>query len=260
MPPPHHCPTCTKSYIRKVYFDRHVSLCGALSRSQTTRDQMAEFGQETLPSYSDLVELVRDLSSRCAVMEKRIIQMNHVDRTNMKISIADITKDLCIQIPQSIIPNIWEILAHFTPSIQELMQLAVSFKSKPTSLSNVISEMFMRITTTNTEFAKTIFRVAAAPTTIFLGSIPDLPTDAHISQLSTKDGLRIVAILRETLITKFQLWNQTAESQYTRDEYTEIYRFIASHLFGGNQNSYPKIASIIMDVRNFQHIAYTEMN
>jgi hypothetical protein len=232
--------------------------------------------------------------------------MNHTERTITKISIANIIHDLCNQIPQSTIPNIWEIVAHFTPSMDELMQLSVSLQHNHNSFSNVILEMFIRIMNTNTEIVKTVFRVAAAPNAVFLGGaappqppvlgrpqtplangmsnvvhngtanvvhnganngvqngttngVHNVTAIPHITQLSANDGLRIVSILRETLISKFQLWNTTAESHHTRDDYTQLYRDIASHLFGGNQKSFPKIATRIIDVRNFQHVICTEM-
>ena len=70
----HHCPHCQRPYQRKVYFDRHVSLCEILSKSKRDRNLEMEECMDT-PTMRDLYKVVMELACKYNKLEQKYIDM-----------------------------------------------------------------------------------------------------------------------------------------------------------------------------------------
>jgi len=77
----HTCLYCHREYQRKVYFERHVTACQFLSKSNKDRQLDLEETSDT-PSIRDLYKIIMELASKCSQLEE---QMKEVTKwTNIK--------------------------------------------------------------------------------------------------------------------------------------------------------------------------------
>jgi hypothetical protein len=66
----HHCPHCQRSYQRKLYYDRHVSVCEILCKSKRERRLEVEENADT-PTVRDLYKVVMEMTVKYNQLEQK---------------------------------------------------------------------------------------------------------------------------------------------------------------------------------------------
>ena len=83
------CKYCTRTYQRKVYYDRHIIACEMLSKPKKQRDLEVEELSDT-PTVRKLYDLVLEMGKKMSDMEKRINEMDKwVKMRKQKVNIIE---------------------------------------------------------------------------------------------------------------------------------------------------------------------------
>jgi uncharacterized protein YeeX (DUF496 family) len=83
------CEVCKKQYIKKSSLDKHKILCEFKLKTQREKKIEEEEGDD-IPSYSQLVKIVQELTLKCNTLEIKIEAMQKwVERKKKKINIID---------------------------------------------------------------------------------------------------------------------------------------------------------------------------
>ena len=83
------CAHCTRSYQRKLYFERHVITCEFLSKTKKERALESEELADT-PSVRELYSIIMTLAAKCTQLETKLTAINKwVHITKQKLNIVD---------------------------------------------------------------------------------------------------------------------------------------------------------------------------
>ncbi len=83
------CEHCTRSYQRKLYFERHVITCEFLSKTKKERALESEELADT-PSVRELYSIIMTLAAKCTQLETKLTAINKwVHITKQKLNIID---------------------------------------------------------------------------------------------------------------------------------------------------------------------------
>ena len=83
------CLHCTRSYQRKLYFDRHVITCEFLSKTKKERLIESEELADT-PTVRELYSIILTLAAKCTYLEAKLTAINKWVRiTKQKLNIID---------------------------------------------------------------------------------------------------------------------------------------------------------------------------
>lgn len=81
------CETCEKQYTRKSSFDKHRILCDYLIKSKREKQIINEESAD-LPSYSQLIGIVQELSLKYSQLENQMLDMKKwVEKKKKKINV-----------------------------------------------------------------------------------------------------------------------------------------------------------------------------
>lgn len=113
--PKYTCNSCTKTYVHKYNYDRHVVCCEFFQKTTSHRQHDAEY-IESPPDIHVLYQLMKELAVRVTKVEKENIQLKQQLMKRSKINIVDWLNKLHIDnqpkqsltewFKQSVLPNV----------------------------------------------------------------------------------------------------------------------------------------------------------
>jgi len=229
------CSSCGKNYKRKIFYERHVTLCGLYTRD-LDRDTDAD-GYEPLPSKREMFQMIQLLATKCDTMETQMKQLRStVSYKQQSFNVPELL--LCNGRPTKTVDEIINGLS---------IQMTVFERIHDVSIDILVAELICSCIHNPEINVSPIRGISTQNNKLYLWD----GTKYIIAQTDTIT--RLYDLVTHKLLIKFAEWDAVNRIQICRDDYTELYTRIAKKLLGGSTSKDAVVRKVL-------HLVYIDIS